>query len=164
MWKDGTGRTGRSSDISVSINEWGLLLTFLISFSWLRLLPSAGFTTRIWGVSETGYQGNEYIGTECSSWVRKGGRGVSQKGMGACRFPTTTEITELRPLFIYLRVPLSHSCAKTLDPDLVSRSNAPIFTRIRIRYDHMMHNIFDLFLDFKEKIPHSSSQINPYDD
>jgi len=63
-----------------------------------------------------------------------------------------------------IRVPLSHSCAKTLEPNLVSRSNAPILTRIRIRYDHMMHNIFDLFLDFKEKIPHSSSQINPYDD
>lgn len=66
-----------------------------------------------------------------------------------------------------IRVSLSHSCAKTLEPDLVSRSNAPILTRIRIRYDHMMHNIFDffdLFLDFKEKIPHSSSQINTYDD
>ena len=61
-------------------------------------------------------------------------------------------------------VPLSHSCAKTLEPDLVSRSHAPILTRIRIRYDHMMHNIFDLFLDFKEKIPYSSSKINPYDD
>jgi hypothetical protein len=24
--------------------------------------------------------------------------------------------------------------------------------------------LFDLFLDFKEKIPHSSSQINTYDD
>jgi len=63
-----------------------------------------------------------------------------------------------------IRVPLSHSCAKTLEPDLVSRSHAPILTRIRIRYDHMMHNIFDLFLDFKEKIPHSSSQINTYYD
>jgi hypothetical protein len=63
-----------------------------------------------------------------------------------------------------LGVPLSHSCAKTLEPDPVSHSNAPILTRIRIRYDHRMHNIFDLFLDFKEKIPHSSSQINTYDD
>jgi hypothetical protein len=56
-----------------------------------------------------------------------------------------------------LRVPLSHRCAQTLEPDPVSRSNAPILTRIRIRYDHRMHNIFDLFLDFKEKIPHSST-------
>lgn len=63
-----------------------------------------------------------------------------------------------------IRVPLSHSCAKTLEPDLVSQSHAPILTRIRIRYDHRMHNIFDLFLDFKEKIPYSSSKINPYDD
>ncbi len=52
-------RTGRSSDISVTINEWGVLLTFLISFSWLRLLTSARFTTRIWDVSKTGCQGNE---------------------------------------------------------------------------------------------------------
>ena len=50
---------GRSSDISVTINEWGVLLTFLISFSWLRLLTSARFTTRIWDVSKTGCQGNE---------------------------------------------------------------------------------------------------------
>lgn len=63
-----------------------------------------------------------------------------------------------------IRISLSHSCAKTLEPDLVSRSHAPILSRIRIRYDPMMHHIFDLFLDFKEKIPHSSSQINPYDD
>lgn|GEM_PF-3704200 len=61
-------------------------------------------------------------------------------------------------------VPLSHPCAKTLEPDLVSPSHAPILTRIRIPYDHVMHNISDLFLDFKEKIPHSSSQINTYDD
>ena len=61
-------------------------------------------------------------------------------------------------------VPLSHSCAKTLQPDLVSRSNAPILSMIRIRYDHRMHHIFDLFLDSKEKIPHSSLQINTYDD
>ena len=70
-------------------------------------------------------------------------------------FPSTANDT--------LRVPLSHSCAKTLEPDLLSRFNAPILTRIRIRYDHRMHNIFDLSLDFKEKIPHSSSQINTYD-
>jgi len=50
---------GRSSGISVTINEWGVLLTFLISFAWLRLLTSAGFTTRIWDVSKTGCQGNE---------------------------------------------------------------------------------------------------------
>jgi hypothetical protein len=60
--------------------------------------------------------------------------------------------------------PLSHSCAKTLDPDPVSHSNAPILTRIHIRYAPRMHNIFDLFLDFKEKIPHSNPQINTYDD
>jgi len=63
-----------------------------------------------------------------------------------------------------IRISLSHSCAKTLEPDLISRSNSPILTRIHIRYDPMMHNLFDLFLDFKEKFPHSSSQINPYDD
>ena len=63
-----------------------------------------------------------------------------------------------------LGVPLSHSCAKTLEPDPVSHSNAPILTSIHIRYDHRRHNSFDLFLDFKEKIPHSSSQINTYDD
>src|SRR4030043_1827141 len=56
-------------------------------------------------------------------------------------------------------VSLSHSCAKTPEPDLVSPSNAPLLTRIHIRYDPTMHTIFDLFLDFKEKIPHSSSQI-----
>jgi hypothetical protein len=50
---------GRSSGISVTINEWGVLLTFLISFSWLRLLTSARFTTRIWDVFKTGCQGNE---------------------------------------------------------------------------------------------------------
>jgi len=37
------------------------------------------------------------MGTECSSGVREWGRGISQKGMGACRFPITTEITELNP-------------------------------------------------------------------
>ena len=51
--------TGRSSGISVTINEWGVLLTFFISFSWLRLLTSARFTIRIWDVSKTGCQGNE---------------------------------------------------------------------------------------------------------
>jgi hypothetical protein len=63
-----------------------------------------------------------------------------------------------------IRIPLSHSYAKTLEPDLVSRSHAPILTRTHIRYDPMMPNIFDLFLDFKEKITHSNSQINTYDD
>ena len=71
-------------------------------------------------------------------------------------FPSTATHT--------LGVPLSHWCAKTLEADLVSRSNAPILTRIRIRYDYRMHNISDLFLDFKEKIPHSIPQINPYED
>src|SRR4030042_5412117 len=47
-------------------------------------------------------------------------------------------------------VPLSHSCAKTLEPALVSPSHTPILTRTRPRYDPMMHNIFDLFLDFNE--------------
>jgi hypothetical protein len=71
-------------------------------------------------------------------------------------FPSTVTDT--------IRVPLSHSCAKTLEPDPAPHSNAPILTRIRIRYEHRMLNIFHLFLDFKEKIPHSNSQLNTYDD
>jgi hypothetical protein len=63
-----------------------------------------------------------------------------------------------------LRAPLSPSCAKILEPDPVSHSKAPILTTIRLRYDPRMPNIFDLFLDFTEKIPHSSSQINTYED
>jgi len=38
------------------------------------------------------------MGTERSSGVREGGRGISQKGRSACRFPMTTEITELRSI------------------------------------------------------------------
>lgn len=61
-------------------------------------------------------------------------------------------------------VPLSHPCVKTMITDLVFPPKAPFLTSICIRYGPRIHNIFDVFLDFKEKIPHNSSQINPYDD
>jgi hypothetical protein len=56
---------------------------------------------------------------------------------------------------------LSHSYAQTPESDPVVRSNAPIFTTNHI---HMRRKHFDLFLDFTEKFPHSSSQTDIYGD
>ena len=57
-------------------------------------------------------------------------------------------------------VPLSHAYVKTLITDLVSPPKVPFLTRICTRYGHRILKIFHVSLDFKEKIPHNSPQIN----
>lgn len=63
-----------------------------------------------------------------------------------------------------LEVPLSHPCVITMITNLVSPPKAPLLTRIPIPYGRRKYKLFDVSLDFKEKIPHNNPQINPYDD
>ena len=59
---------------------------------------------------------------------------------------------------------LSHSCAQMPESDPVARSNAPIRLMTCVRYGRMLRNRLDLFLDFKEKFPHSDFQTDEHDD
>jgi hypothetical protein len=59
---------------------------------------------------------------------------------------------------------LSHSCAQMADSDTLARLKGPIPDMSCARYDHETCDIIDLFLDFKEKFPHSSSQVTTYAD
>ncbi len=56
---------------------------------------------------------------------------------------------------------LSHSYVQTPEADPVARSTPPLFT---VNYIHMRRKYVDLFLDFTEKFPHSSSQTDIYGD
>ena len=92
---------GRSSDISVDKNRKVLALMprgarLGRSVVGGRNLVSYGDSGR-WDVSDAGGGGIEYIGAERSSWGESRGRGISEKGRGDCRFPTITELSELRP-------------------------------------------------------------------
>ena len=53
---------------------------------------------------------------------------------------------------------------KCRDRPRVTGLNALLFTIARARHGYMMGNRFDLFLDFKEKFPHSSSQLDTHND
>ena len=59
---------------------------------------------------------------------------------------------------------LSPSCAQMADSDTLARLKGPSPAMICARYDHETCDIIDLFLDFKEKFPHSSSQVTTYAD
>ena len=59
---------------------------------------------------------------------------------------------------------LSHSCAQMSESNPVALSNAPIRLMTCVQYGRMLCNRLDLFLDFKENIPHSNPQDNVYDD
>ena len=59
---------------------------------------------------------------------------------------------------------LSPSCAQMADSDTLARLKGLSPAMIRARYDHETCDIIDLFLDFKEKFPHSSSQVTTYAD
>jgi len=50
------------------------------------------------------------------------------------------------------------------ESDPVAALNALLFTIAYVRHGHMMRNRFDLFLDFKEKFPHSNCQTDKHDD
>ena len=59
---------------------------------------------------------------------------------------------------------LSHSYAQIPESDPVARSTAPIRLITCVRHGRMLRNRLDLFLDFKENFPHSSSQTDTYGD
>ena len=59
---------------------------------------------------------------------------------------------------------LSHTYAQTPESAPVTALNALLFTIACVRHGHMMRKRFDLFLDFTEKFPHSSSQTDTYGD
>lgn len=59
---------------------------------------------------------------------------------------------------------LSPSYAQMPESDPVAELNALLFTIACVRHGHMMRKRFDLFLDFKENFPHSSSQTDTYGD
>jgi hypothetical protein len=50
----------------------------------------------MWGVSDAGGQGIEFIRAERSSRVESKGHEFQKKGMGESKFPTITELSELR--------------------------------------------------------------------
>ena len=54
---------------------------------------------------------------------------------------------------------LSHSCAQMADSGTLTRLKGLSPAMICARYDHETCGIIDLFLDFKETFPHSSSQV-----
>ena len=62
------------------------------------------------------------------------------------------------------RFSLSHSCAQMSESDPVALANAPIRLMTCVRYGRMLCNRLDLFLDFKEKFPHSNLQNDTHDD
>jgi hypothetical protein len=59
---------------------------------------------------------------------------------------------------------LSRSCARMADSDTPARLKGPSPAMLRARHARVMLDIIDLFLDFVEKLPHSSSQITTYAD
>jgi hypothetical protein len=59
---------------------------------------------------------------------------------------------------------LSYSCAQMADSDTLARLKGPSPAMLRARHARVMLDIIDLFLDFVEKLPHSSSQITTYAD
>ncbi|HBB18348.1 MAG TPA: hypothetical protein DCZ97_15615 [Syntrophus sp. (in: bacteria)] len=59
---------------------------------------------------------------------------------------------------------LFHRCVQMVDSDTLARLKAPSPAMICARYDHVTCNIIDLFLDFKEKFPHSNLQNDTHDD
>jgi hypothetical protein len=59
---------------------------------------------------------------------------------------------------------LSRSYAQMPGSPPVTGLNALLFTIARARHGYMIGNRFDLFLDFKEKFPHSSSQLDTHND
>jgi len=59
---------------------------------------------------------------------------------------------------------LSPSCAQMADSDTLARLKGLSPAMICARYDHVTCAIIDLFLDFKEKFPHSSLQNDTHDD
>jgi hypothetical protein len=59
---------------------------------------------------------------------------------------------------------LSHSYALMEGSGTLVRLKGLCPAMICARYDHEACDIIDLFLDFKEKFPHSSSQVTTYAD
>jgi hypothetical protein len=59
---------------------------------------------------------------------------------------------------------LSHSYAQMADSDILVRLKGLSPAMICARYDREAYDIIHLFLDFKEKFPHSNLQDNLYDD
>ena len=59
---------------------------------------------------------------------------------------------------------LSHFYAQMEDSDTLVRLKGLSPAMICARYDHEACDIIDLFLDFKEKFPHSNSQVTIYAD
>jgi hypothetical protein len=57
-------------------------------------------------------------------------------------------------------LPPSYSCAQISKHDHFSCFPSLVSTGMFTRYDSRMTNKLELFLDFKEKLPHSSRQIS----
>lgn len=57
-------------------------------------------------------------------------------------------------------LPPSYSCAQISKHDYFSRLPSLVSAGMFTRYDLLITNTLELFLDFKEKLPHSSQQIS----
>ena len=59
---------------------------------------------------------------------------------------------------------LSHPYAQISESGTVAELNVLLFIVVCVRYGHSMRNHLNLFLDFNDNFPHSSSQITTYAD